>query len=137
MIAGGAAVVAGVLLPWLSSPLRSASGLDMDGIDGMIALIVGVLLIVLGFVAAAQGMVLATRIMAGIGAVVALYIGAWNWSQANDLADLGGGVISIGPGLPVIAIGAVVALVGLLIPEDEEEVYEDDEVDEVYEDDSS
>lgn len=105
VLGGGAALAIGSFLPWASAFGQSVTGMDAD--DGVITLVLGLVLVALGYMMAMREtqrwMVIAALVVGLIAVVVALI----------DLFDvLGTEAVSVGIGLWIVVLGAIVAAAG-------------------------
>src|ERR1035437_7971732 len=122
LLAGGLAIIVGSLLPWATATAPfagtvSRSGTDGGG-DGIITIALG-LVICLAGVSAVQRVRSGIASLAGVLAVVAGVLVVYEYSDASSrvqnvsaASDLV--VASVGAGIWVMGLGAVVALVGAL-----------------------
>ena len=114
-LAGGIAIIAGSLMPWatVNAGLFSVSKTGTDG-DGIITLIIGVLIVLAALIASeapgARGSTIAgiLCLIAGVVAVIDIAdVSRLAGEFSNPIAS-----ISIGTGLYVVGVGAVIGLVG-------------------------
>ena len=115
VLAGGLIAI-GSILPWITATAVFVGSISVGGMegDGKITVALGVLLLILGFVAIGGGkMHPGPLILLGIGAIAVVVA---NYSNIQDVVDetrkSGVGVASIGYGFWMVAIGGVVAVVG-------------------------
>lgn len=114
---GGLLVIGGSFLPWATMGIFSANG--MQGGDGIITAVVGVVLLLLG----AAGAMDSARASGSWGAslvlgLVALALGGWHIADISGrvVTDVGSPLLGLHPdagiGLYAIAIGGAVAAIG-------------------------
>ena len=107
MMAGAVAVIIGSFLDWATAFGGLAAKSGMDG-DGVITLVTGIVMLLVAFLMT-RGGGKAKNIVFGLAAAISLLV------AIIDLIDVGStDEVSIGIGLWIVAIGAVVAIVGFV-----------------------
>lgn len=122
LLLGGAAVaVLGTLLNWYSLEGVDVNGFtdaDDGGRDGPAFVVLAVILAGFGVTLLAAKRVLAVAILAVVFASFVVLAGFADFSDLNDRAELVeafGGEVDIGPGIPVVIVGGLVALAGGIV----------------------
>ena len=103
-MAGAVAVIIGSFLDWATAFGGLAAKSGMDG-DGVITLVTGIVMLVVAFLLTRGGGKL-KNIVFGLAAAISLLVAIIDVGSADG--------ISIGIGLWIVAIGAVVAIVGFV-----------------------
>ena len=121
VLVGGVVIVVGSFLPWITatSVFGSLSRNALDG-DGRLTLAAGVILALIGAVEVSSGT--SRRPAKILGWVMVIVVGlvfAVDFSDLQERLDLVsseliGASASIGPGLWLLAVGALIAVIGVL-----------------------
>jgi len=118
IVVGGAMIVAGSFLPWItaSTGFASVSRGGMDGGDGILIAIAGGVAVVAGVASLMSGN-FANPVVAGLAAVIGGFVGFINYQDVQErLSGMGDNVIAeVGIGLWLIMAGAVVTVIGAVI----------------------
>lgn len=118
IIVGGAMMVAGSFLPWLtaSTGFATMSRGGMDGGDGILIVIAGGVAVGAGVASLMSGN-FANSVVAGLAAVIGGFVGFIDFQDVQErLSGMGDNVIAeVGIGLWLIMAGAVVAVIGAVI----------------------
>ena len=113
-ILGGVAVIIGSLLPWASvaTAFGSITVNGTDG-DGVLTLIAGAILAIAGVVKnGAVGKASGQNVLIILASIAAGLIAIYDMSNITTVADNPFASVSVGAGLYVVVIGAVIGLFG-------------------------
>jgi hypothetical protein len=116
MIVGAAVIVIGSLLTWFTIGDTDVTGFtDLGGEekDGPAFVGFAVILAAFGITTLAARRLLPIAILAVVFAAFALIFALADYGDVTDLEDLG--LAEAGPGLPVVIIGALIALAGGIV----------------------
>lgn len=115
MIAGAALIGVGSFAPWASLGVFSVSGTTGGG-DGWLTLGTAIVILIVGVSLLSRGEIsIVAKVIGGLAAISAGGIAIYDLININDLIRQSSGSLfspSIGPGLPLVIVGAVAALVG-------------------------
>jgi hypothetical protein len=122
MIGGAALMVLGSFLTWFTLSGEDVTGFSELGgetRDGPIFLVLGVILAAFGITTLLARRMLAIAIIAVVLAALSLIAAVADYGDVNDLEDfdqaLGRDAFEVGPGLPIIVVGTLVALAGGIV----------------------
>jgi hypothetical protein len=116
MIAGAVVIVIGSFLTWFTIGDTDVNGFsDLGGQDRDGPAFVGfaVILAAFGITTLAARRLLPIAILAVVFASFALIFALADYGDVSDLEDLG--LAEAGPGLPVVVVGALIALAGGIV----------------------
>lgn len=119
MLVGAVVVGVGCFIPWMTSEGERVNGfdniggrLDDDAATGPVFIFFAVLMLGFGIATLAAKRLLPIMI---IGIVVAAFSALGALGVYSDYDDKYGAIADMGPGLPVVAIGSLVALAGAIV----------------------
>jgi len=119
VVLSGGLITLGSIFPWITASAVFVGSISVNGMegDGKITIVLGVILLVFGFVGVGGGKIHPViLILPGVAAIGVVIINYQNIQDAvREIQSSGVGVSSIGYGFWMIAIGGVVAVVGAVL----------------------
>ena len=118
MIAGAVIAAVGCFLPWLTIGDSTLNGFDEGPDDAALGggvMFFAVVLLGMGITTLAAKRILPIAIIGIVAAALCLMVGAAQLADYSDFADVEFFDAEIGAGLPVVALGSLVALAGAII----------------------
>jgi hypothetical protein len=119
MIVGALVAGLGAFLPWLTDTIfGDINGFDEGPDDAALGggvIFFGLVLLGMGITTLAAKRILPIAIIGIVSAALLLLVGAAQLADYSDWTDFPGNDAEIGPGLPVVVLGSLVALAGAIV----------------------